>query len=81
MLPRGNLTTYNAFSSLCWQARRGSQQHWASEASPMLRRDCERSEHVASYEIETCHTVIYNCQENAIFPFLRCPKIHLKIRI
>ena len=24
---------------------------------------------------------IYNCDKNAIFPFLRCPKIHFKMGI
>ena len=53
------------FLSLCWQARRGSLQHWASEASPMLQRDCERSEHVASYEIETFQLFSQNFQNLA----------------
>ena len=55
----------NSYLSLCWQARRGSLQHWASEASPMLQRDCERSEHVASYEIETFQLFSQNFQNLA----------------
>ena len=53
-------------SSLRWQARRESPVNFICFQLTFSN--------LAS-------AAIYNCDKNAIFPFLRCPKIHFKMGI